>query len=243
MKTKVRKPVEKLTVADVEKAIGVPATRWEGNCYSIATKIVEAGLVGGAAVYGHYTGPISRHGYWKDRVNNSIVRHGWILLKDGRILDPTRWSFEAKDPYLALIEPGLGVVCGCGHVVEEHGHGFFSPCEACSCPDFQAEPDPYDDYDEGGNRFYESNLKPCPAFDGSQRVVSLKLKGGAAHLVKSLMPHKELKISLGQAFWLANLPVGKLHPHAVTVYEAFKEAGYNSLVPIDNLAMAKREAS
>lgn len=30
----------------------------------------------------------------------SFIPHGWVLMPDGRIFDPTRWTFEAKSPYL-----------------------------------------------------------------------------------------------------------------------------------------------
>lgn len=34
------------------------------------------------------------------RARIGFVRHGWILADDGRVIDPTRWVFERKAPYL-----------------------------------------------------------------------------------------------------------------------------------------------
>lgn len=34
-----------LTIEQVEKAIGSPAAKWEGNCYGVASQVVEKGLV------------------------------------------------------------------------------------------------------------------------------------------------------------------------------------------------------
>lgn len=37
--------------------------------------------------------------------------------------------------------------CICGHVEEEHEHGFFKPCTLCDCDDFEGngESDPDED--------------------------------------------------------------------------------------------------
>lgn len=91
-----------LTIEQVEKAINFEAMGWHGNCFGVATSIVQAGLVEGTAVYGHYLGYIDPDGYWEKYAGHPFVQHGWVLLDDGRILDPTRWSFENEEPYLAL---------------------------------------------------------------------------------------------------------------------------------------------
>ncbi len=89
-----------LSISQVEKAIGIPAKDWEGNCYGVACLILKHKLVQGSPVYGLYLGEINPDGYWESRSGSPAVHHGWIDLKDGGILDPTRWSFEAVNPYL-----------------------------------------------------------------------------------------------------------------------------------------------
>lgn len=84
-----------MNVKEVEKAIGTPVQEWKENCYAISCAIVKAGLVNGFAVYGHYVGPVA-----KKRL--PFERHGWVLLKDGRVLDPTRWVFENVPPYIYI---------------------------------------------------------------------------------------------------------------------------------------------
>lgn len=94
-----RKKPEKLAIVDVEKAIGVPVQEWPGRCHEISRRIVESGLVDGVAVYGHFRGGVSEGSMFERR--RPFQRHGWVLLKGGRrILDPTRWVFEATEPYL-----------------------------------------------------------------------------------------------------------------------------------------------
>ena len=55
----------------IASRIRQPLNTWPGNCFAIATAIVEAGIVNGRAVYGNYYGPI---------VPASMF-HGKIVLK------------------------------------------------------------------------------------------------------------------------------------------------------------------
>lgn len=89
-------------IKKIEKKINIFVSKWDGNCYSIACEIVKAGVVQGRAVYGHYYGPVAKTGKWDTR--RIFQRHGWVVLNDGRIFDPTRWSFEDKPPYIAVFD-------------------------------------------------------------------------------------------------------------------------------------------
>ena len=90
---------EDLTVEDLEIETHIPSYKWHGKCTLIAHS--AHGFVGGHEVYGKYEGRVDEDGYWGDRralPNN----HGWVLLDDGRVLDPTRWSFENVEPYIYI---------------------------------------------------------------------------------------------------------------------------------------------
>ena len=92
-----------MKIAEAVKLIGTPAKSWEGNCFAIASQL--APHVGGVAVYGHYLGFVNpEKGHWKRHAAQPFQRHGWIVVPDGSdnetIIDPTRWSFEAKKPYI-----------------------------------------------------------------------------------------------------------------------------------------------
>lgn len=77
--------------------IQLPLDRWAGNCYSVACQLTEKNLVEGKPVYGLYFGPISAK--CEKFAGRPFTHHGWIVR--GRTLrDPTRWVFEARDPYL-----------------------------------------------------------------------------------------------------------------------------------------------
>ena len=99
------KPTE-LTARSAAQALGIPLEQWRGQCFGIASALVEKGLVPGRAVYGHYLGRVSPQSVpFGSRRQMPFQAHGWVALPDGSILDPTRWVFEAKAPYL-FIGPG-----------------------------------------------------------------------------------------------------------------------------------------
>jgi len=93
---------ERLAINFAEK-IGIPLEDWPGNCYAIACKIVETGLIEGSskAVYGHWRGDIRPASMFYSTYSRvGFVRHGWIRMATGMIIDPTRWVFEVKAPYI-----------------------------------------------------------------------------------------------------------------------------------------------
>jgi hypothetical protein len=85
---------EELTIEDLERVVGAPPQTWHGKCTALAHAAAE--LVS-------YHGFVSETGFWKKR-RGFPNSHGWVLLDDGRILDPTRWSFEDVEPYIFLGE-------------------------------------------------------------------------------------------------------------------------------------------
>ncbi len=80
----------------VAAKIKLPLHRWPGRCHEIAILIVQAKLVRGRAVYGHYHGEIHPDSIFGGR---PFTHHGWITRRT-TIVDPTRWVFECADPYI-----------------------------------------------------------------------------------------------------------------------------------------------
>lgn len=74
----------------------MPTASWIGNCYLIANKAVEGGLVLGHVAYGHWTGPVNP----KCPLRGKLFRHGWVVCQDNTVFDPTRWVFENARPYI-----------------------------------------------------------------------------------------------------------------------------------------------
>lgn len=90
--------------AKIADRIEVPLASWPGNCYAVATSMVRCKVVKGRAVYGNYLGAIHPASMFHGK---PVVRHGWVVQKDGLIVDPTRWVFESADPYVYVGLPTL----------------------------------------------------------------------------------------------------------------------------------------
>lgn len=84
------------SISDIAKKIALPVKAWRGQCYAVACRIAQEGIVAGYAQYGLWTGPVHTKSIFAKR---TIVRHGWIV-SGNRIIDPTRFEFEQVKPYI-----------------------------------------------------------------------------------------------------------------------------------------------
>lgn len=238
-------PRELPTLEKCEKAIGEPATAWVARCYEISCAIVAAGLVDGEAVYGHWLGEVARGSHFADRGHLPFIQHGWIQLKDGRVLDPTRWVFENRTPYL--------------YVGEEHTHGL-APCENCQliseehreggpddrCDMYEPEKWPYD---EGGNQWREAMTlgRPRPVPEGPKRMVSIFGTTGA--WVSAILDVNDAtELTSNQLFYLANFSYSAIKQAVGAVglkmiYDAIASLDDTTIswIPADNANRARRE--
>ena len=84
----------------IASEIDIPLEVWPGNCFGIAEAILRKMPVRGMRMArGHYTGRISRDSVYP----GDVAQHSWLVLEDGRILDPTRWAMESpKTPRIYL---------------------------------------------------------------------------------------------------------------------------------------------
>lgn len=211
---------DELTVSDIERFAKLPTVDWHGNCYGLAC--IAAQLLGEphVPVYGHYVGEVDRDGWWGRRADMPFQQHGWVLLGDGRVLDPTRWSFENVPPYIF-------VSASAGHP----------------------------DYDEGGNAWRSSLMRPPPKRgehlgNGPSRSYELKLGPEAGRLVATLLGPTEIDLKFGgrvtcstnQVFWLANAPYTALGEHVFTIYQAIASSYGSAAIPLDNRRRAERES-
>ena len=200
-----------LTLAHCEAALGEKAPRWAGRCYEIACAIVAAKLVRGVAVYGHWLGPVDEKSrFWRGGAL-PFVQHGWIVLHDDeRILDPTRWAFEAREPYLFL---GLPTKPDGRSCYDEGGNDFRGAMR---------EPPPrFDPKDKMHN--VTARVMDSPTW----RFVESYLRLDAASQKPGVLTRVQL-------MWLANSPLSELGEHAARVYAALGKLGLEAFIPIDN---------
>lgn len=98
--------VSKVSISRAVRVIGVPTCEWPGNCAAVADAFLRHGLVGGKFQYGHYRGFIHPDSLFGNRSGCGFTHHAWIL-DGGTVIDPTRWVFEAVEPYVFY-----GKLCG-----------------------------------------------------------------------------------------------------------------------------------
>lgn len=119
---------EQLTVAEVVTVTGMPVRDWVGDCFGISLAICDRGLVEGRPVHGYYLGPVHPacavtpptvepddpaermamvYAFNLTHAPYGIEKYeqGYIALADGRVMDPTRWTFEMVRPYI-YVGPG-----------------------------------------------------------------------------------------------------------------------------------------
>jgi hypothetical protein len=236
----------RFTPEQVAKAIGVQLKDWPGNCYGIASLMVDKGVVtDGVAVYGHWLGQVHPKSMFYPKWHAiRFCQHGWIRLDSGEILDPTRYVFEhIHGPYIYEGNPDDDAcsdfdpsrdddndceTCGCVDDEHEQG-GFFRPCMNCRSP-----------YDEGGNAVREALMSPYPT-EQTGNVYDLEWTPLAREVVCALTgrdPNGDtVRWSARQLMWVANLPPRRFGDAAEDVYRAIVKAGHQAFIPQDNHEM------
>jgi len=206
------------TLAQAEAAIGEPASKWVARCYEIACAIVEAKIVpvGSVAVYGHWLGPIAPGTHFYGRAAMAFCQHGWVLLPDGRVLDPTRWVFEGAEPYLYVGLP------------DHYDEGGNKLREAMNGSPPRWEPDDKQ-YD-----FDKRVLPSTEAWKFIEQLFQLERYFTDDRYQPGMLSRRQLS-------WLANLSPQKLGEHALPIYRAICKLDQSALIPIDNMRRVERE--
>jgi len=199
-------------------AIKYLAPTWAGRCFEISNLIVDAGILprGSVAVYGHFLGKVHPESYFgKLRHGTPFIQHGWVNLPDGRIFDPTRWTFEKRLPYL-FVGPNQGEY-------DEGGNEWR-----------RAMGRPRPAWDPGEKRFhFTPEDLPTDAWGHVERLLRLDYENDE---------QKPGTLCYSQLAWLANAPYQSLSPHAHQIYCALEALGEGALIPIDNRRKAQRES-
>lgn len=207
------KPAE-LTVEHLEKFVGMPAEQWHGLCFEIATAAAKLLGNGSVAVYGHYLGEMDPEGYWGPRSELPFVHHGWVRLADGRVLDPTRWSFENVEPYIFRSADAHHPEYDEGGNEWRHAMMRPAPTRQPGAKTARLQAD-------------AETLSMLTSWLGRTEV---KVGDGWADL------------TIDQIFWLANAPYDLFGSYVFQVYEAICLAYSPEAIPIDNRRQAERDA-
>lgn len=195
----------KLTIQRIQKAINISIEKWAGNCHLISCLIIEKKLIFGEAVYGHWVGPITETSIFAKYRHLPFVRHGWIILKNGEILDPTRWVFEDVKPYIYKGKNDF----------YDRGGNIWRENNLRPPPSFKDKNFPI-------NKYFSTNKLP-----------KLSVEFLAEILCDSSFV-KRKTASLSQLFWIANLPPSMLGEYIQTIYKWLVQIGQGVLIPMDN---------
>lgn len=85
----------------IAQAIDFPLDDWAGNCFAVACQINERLGLGFKPQYGHFRGWVSPLSMFTSRERAlGWCNHGWPVTGAGVVVDPTRFVFEAKEPYI-----------------------------------------------------------------------------------------------------------------------------------------------
>lgn len=206
---------DRLTIAQLESVFGTPADQWHGRCFEVAT--AAARCIGGdaVAVYGHYLGDVDMDGYWAASWGRPFIQHGWVRLGDGRILDPTRFSFENVCPYIFVVS------IDSTHPDYDEGGNEWRRAIMRPAPVRQA------------------GQKSVKLVTGPEIRAMLASTLGRENVVES---SRHLDLSIDQIFWLANAPYDLFGKQVFDVYEAICASHGPQAIPIDNRRRAEREA-
>lgn len=209
------KDPKNLDIKAVARKLRWPTKKWHGQCYAVACAIVKAKIVKGRAVYGHYTGPVAETGHWAGTRDRMFQRHGWIVLEDGRLLDPTRWSFEDKEPYFHLHDCSDHKAGKC-----EYDEGGNSVREMM----MGTRPMPtYREPSKSADQYEKNRLKH----------VNLKLKPKAMDFLTNLFDDPPA-FTWEMVHWVSNLRPERLGVHVKEIFQAIVDAGEAVSIPYDN---------
>jgi len=192
-----------------EDCLGMPAASWAFNCHLVATRAIENGCLDARAQYGFYTGHVSDKcevAVWKRQYAQKVpIRHGWAVSEDGVITDLTRWVFEGKAPYIAVIYP-----TDKEYGEYDQGMAKFKERLAKPCP---ARDDPRPNLSRPAAAFQPGELEPW----------IMEMTGDA----------QGHPFTMGQIIWLANLGPQHLGERGRDLYRALEAAGLRAFVPTD----------
>jgi len=205
-----------VTIKQIEKAFGRPAKDWAGKCYQVACATAEL-IPGAAAVYGHFLGRVSPTSAYAKRAGEvalvGFVQHGWVVLKDGKILDPTRWAFEGSKPHLYVGE---------NDVYDEGGNQLR---EAMLSGPPRFDPD---------DMVYEitKGLLPTKAWNWLEKTLGLDkvFQDG----------YEPGMVSENQLRWIAHVNPKRMEGNAREVFSMLEKLDLRAMVPIDNWTMVEQ---
>lgn len=204
------KPGAPVTIKQIEEAFGLPVKEWAGKCYQVACAAAEL-IPGSTAVYGHFLGEVHPSSIFAGRA--MFVQHGWVVLKNGRVLDPTRWAFEGKKPYLYV---------GKDDVYDEGGNQLRAAMQG-GPPRFDPEEKTYE---------VTKGILPTKAWNWLEKALGLD------QILDD--EYEPGMVTEEQLRWVAHLDPRRMDGNAKEVFAMLDSFGMRAFIPFDNWRMVEQ---
>lgn len=91
-----------LDINKIANIIGLPIVDWEQNCCDISILLLKNDIVSGTLKEGVFIGEIHQDSIFLRNGTVDELRHCWIELDNGQIVDPTRWTITCEKPYIFI---------------------------------------------------------------------------------------------------------------------------------------------
>jgi hypothetical protein len=230
-----------LPIEEIGAAIGMEVSAWPGRCFEVASKIVDAFQWADAqAVYGLYLGPVSKRCTTFTPAAQSTVRHGWIVTREGVLVDPTAWVFAAQAPALRVLVPGTDEALD--HR-DEYDEGAEALCGAFRGP----FPPPKGEILVVADEDLLRSLKTLavhlsPGVSIAQALLALHATQDAAQRDAADGASPQQGFTKEQLAWLSRTPYTRLGVDlAARFYTFLKAQGLQAVIPVDFLRRSERE--
>lgn len=209
-----------ITIEQLEKEAGDPAEKWAGRCYEIACAAARLmnrqGCRGAVPIYGHYQGEVHPSSMFHGR---PIQPHGWVLMKNGDVVDPTRWAFEGREPY---------IYNGPNDIYDEGGNALRMLV--------MGEPPEFGP-DQGKVLDVLARLRTTEAWNFIAELLELERDGPWTFAAKGCdFGH----LTMRQLHWLGNYDPRMMQGHATEIFAVFDQLSLRGLVPLDNMVMVEQ---
>ncbi len=202
-----------ITVEQLEESSKIPVRMWVGNCYTMACEAADL-IEGSKPVYGHFRGDVHPKSVFSRVAVAGWVQHGWVVLPDGKILDPTRWVFECKKPYIFIGTTG---------VEYDEGGNTLRRLILEPAPKFDPE-----------DRVVNIKKEMCPSDTWTFIEEVFQLQDQFVY-----DEYSPGDITVFQLHWLANQDPKDLRGYAGIIYGMLERLNMKGFIPIDNYRRVK----
>lgn len=190
---------------------------WADNVYTVAAELGGSLKTSATVVSGHYRGPIVADKF-KRFASVGFVSSSWLRTEDGTIIDPVRWIYEGKDPYIFVAAPSEP-----GHSDYDADREILRSALPSPCPPANVS----EEIIMGCTSHDAPVLRRDCEVDSAKLGTRLDVSDDAWKFLRSLSTNiVPAGVNAAQAEWLVNLPQELLGDFADEICVAIEKAEF-----------------